>query len=291
MNSRLLSRLLVLSVLFLSAMSLVAGEIKHQFLATDESGKQLLYVDEFEPANDWTITIGNNRDIQLVGTDTVLVNTSTGYREYAVKTGKLLKEVTFGKNIKSVVRTADGNTLLASPSMIWELDKEDKEISAIPLDMGRYFRLLRLSRDGTFLYTGGETLVKEADRTGKVLRTIDLTAVDPKSRKPYFMMELKSKNLLISTGFGASLLELDPEGKLVRKIGGRDSVPGLYLNFFGEAEELANGNFIVANWTGHARDDSKKGPQIVEFDKAGKIVWQWHDPVRAGSLHGIAVIR
>ena len=53
---------------------------------------------------------------------------------------------------------------------------------------------------------------------------------------------------------------------------------------------LPNGNAVVTTWNGHGAEDSRKGPQIVEFDKEGKIVWQWHDPERAGSILGVIVL-
>jgi len=53
-----------------------AAQIKHKFVATDESGKQLLYVDETNPANDWTIPLPGNRDIQISKKGTVLVTPS-----------------------------------------------------------------------------------------------------------------------------------------------------------------------------------------------------------------------
>jgi hypothetical protein len=203
----------------------------------------------------------------------------------------MVKEVKHGKDVRSVVRLKNGNTLLASGSTIWELDAKDKEARKIDFAAGNFFRILRLDTDGGYLFTGGPTHISKSDKDGKILKKIDVKTIDPKSSKPYFALRLKNGNILISTGYGASLLEIDAEDKLVRKIGGRDSVPDTLLNFFGSAEVLENGHIVVANWTGHKRDDSKKGPQLVEFDKDGKIVWTWHDAKRAGSLHGVCVIQ
>jgi len=268
-----------------------AAENKHIFIATDESRKQLLYVNEFEPEKDWTITVGPNRDLQLIDDKNVIMNIPDGYRQYEVATGKLVKEVKVGKGIKSLVRTQDGHTLLASGNKIWELDAKDKVIKEIDVKMGGYFRQLRLAKNGNFLFTGSITSMKEADRTGKILREIDLTKIAPKVKKPYFMVQQPDGNFMISTGYDASLLIVDKDNKLIRKIGGRDAMPEAKLNFFGGAEVLPNGNILVTNWTGHGAKDSEKGPQVLEFDKEGKIVWKWHDPKRAGSLHGIAVIK
>jgi outer membrane protein assembly factor BamB len=102
--------LLILAILPFAS----AGQIKHKFVATDESGGQLLYVDETNPENDWTIPLPGNRDIQLSKKGTVLVTVDDGYHEYALKDGKLVKEVKVGKGVRSLVRLDIGNTILAS---------------------------------------------------------------------------------------------------------------------------------------------------------------------------------
>lgn len=113
----------------------------------DESRQQLLYVDEFQPKNDWTIPLKGNRDLQLLDDDHVLVSVSNGYHEYAVKTGKLLKEVKAGNGVFSVRRLENGHTLLASREKMWELDENDVVISDNTHCAGPFFRLLRLSND------------------------------------------------------------------------------------------------------------------------------------------------
>jgi len=268
-----------------------ASDIKHIFLATDESRKQLLYVNEFDPSQDWTISLPGNRDLQVVDEDRVLVNVRDGYCEYEIKTGKLLKKVKHGDNIKSAIRAENGHTFIANSKCIWELDQNDKEVSQVKVKMGGFFRLLRFANNGNFLFTGSKTSMKEADRTGKIIREIDLTKIAPKVAKPYFMVQQPDGNYMISTGYDSSLLVVDESNNLIRKIGGRGTVPGVNLNFFGGADVLPNGNIVVANWTGHGAKDSSKGPQAVEFDKSGKIVWSWHNADRAGTFHGIAVIK
>ena len=58
-----------------------AGEpIKHRFLAADESGHQLMLVDQFDPSKDWTIPLKGNRDIQLLDEKRLLASFPGGYR-------------------------------------------------------------------------------------------------------------------------------------------------------------------------------------------------------------------
>ncbi len=292
--------LLILSCMAVCSYSAFAGDIKHKFLATDESGNQLLYVDEFNPANDWTIPLQGNRDICLVSPERCLVSVPGGYREYEIKTGKMIKEMILPrmKDVKgrggrswSMVRRPDGRTFVGYRDSIFELDENDKVVREIKTSAGGYFRLLRMSKEGHFLFTSGATKIKEVDNNGKLVKEVDIVQSVSDAKKPYFADRLDNGHTLVSTGYGASLLEFDQDWKLVMTLGGRGKIPGVdFTFFFGQVQRLNNGNYMIAHWTGHKKEDSKKAPQVLEMTKDGKVVWKWHHPERAGSVHGIAVI-
>ena len=282
----ILSTLLLLT----SACFSFAGEIKHIFVATDESGGQLIYVDESNPHNDWTVKLNGNRDLQVLDTGRILVSVRDGYKEFDLKTGKLLKEVKTGKGIQSAVRLDNGHTLLAGSRGIIELDKDDNKVAEHTYVLGGFFRLLRVSRDGNYLYTSSATTIREAKPNGATVREMDLTTLTPESRKPYFIEELPDGRFLIATGYGATVLLVDKDWKLLKTFGGKGKIDGIDTYFFADAQMLKNGHIVVAHWSGHARKDSEKAPQAIEFDEEGKVVWTWHDPDRAGTLHGIQII-
>jgi len=286
-----ISKLLLAAVAFLVVSPSLSAEIKHTFLAVDESRHQLLYVDEFEPSNDWTVPLKGNRDLQLISDERVLVSIPRGYREYEIKTGKMLKEVLVGGGIYSVVRTKKGHTLLANQSSVWELDRNDKLTATHITNAGSFFRLLRLSKHGNFLFTSGETTLKEVTRAGKTVQEVDLRKMEDSSNKPYFMMQAKNGNYLISSGYGASIILLDKNYKLISVINQQTAGTATNYHFFAGAELLPNRHVVVTNWTGHHPEDSKKGPQVVEFNEKGQQVWKWQNAKRAGSLHGIVVIK
>jgi hypothetical protein len=104
------------------------------------------------------------------------------------------------------------------------------------------------------------------------------------------MEEMADGGYFISTGFGATILIVDKDWKLIKSYGGKGKVEGIATHFLADAQQLANGHVVVAHWSGHQREDSRKAPQAIEFDKAGRVVWTWHDPKRAGTLHGIEII-
>ena len=270
--------------------------IKHRFLAADESRGQLLYVDEFDPSQDWTLkTPEKHRDLQLIGGGKLLTNTDSGYREYDIKTQKALKEVKQGflSGSTSAQRLADGRTLVGcnqnNAITFCELDASDKLVNTCTFPKLDSLRLFRLSPRGTLLFgamEGNASRVIEADLHGTILRKLSL----PEARHNYQVLELPNKNLVVANGYGATIEELDAEGKTVRKLGGQPGQPGLLMYFFAGMQLLKTGNIVVCNWTGHGAKDSGKAPQLLEFDKEGKVVWKWHDPQRAGTIHGVIVL-
>jgi hypothetical protein len=288
-HSKLPTLPITLLIMSLS-LGISAGEIKHKFVATDESGKQLIYVDETNPANDWTIPLPGNRDIQLSSEGTVLVSVPTGYREYDLKSGEMLKDIKAVTRVQSLVRLANGHTLLAGKDGVVELDKADQQLAFHAMKMGGFFRLLRVAKNGNYLYTAGPTTVKELQPGANVIRELDLTTLTPESKKPYFMEEMPDGTFLIATGFGATILIVDKAWKLIASYGGKGKLEGIETHFFADAQQLKNGHVVVAHWSGHAREDSKKAPQAIEFDQDGKVVWTWHDHKRAGTLHGIEIV-
>ena len=92
--------------------------------------------------------------------------------------------------------------------------------------MGPYFRLLRMAKNGNLLYTSGATTVMELKPGGKSVRKLDLTSITPESKKPYFIEQLADGKFLISTGYGATVLVLDQDCKLVKIYGGKGKIAG-----------------------------------------------------------------
>ncbi|MBT7842811.1 MAG: hypothetical protein HN742_13115 [Lentisphaerae bacterium] len=97
------------------------GKIKHRFVATDESGHQVLLVDEAAAAGNWAVPL-HARDMQLVGDGRLMVSVNTrgtatrnGYLELSLDDGRLLKrfESPAGmfKRVTTARRGADGNAV------------------------------------------------------------------------------------------------------------------------------------------------------------------------------------
>jgi hypothetical protein len=264
--------------------------VRHRFLGMDESRHQLLHVDQLDPCQDWAIQFPDRcRDAQLVGDDKVLVSSGEGFREYDLKTRKVLREVKGFAGTQAARRLADGKTVLACNQkgvVIYLLDAGGKELKKATFAVGQT-RLMRLTPQATVLFGSGPRII-EGDFDGNTLATVSL----PKGAGVYQAMRLPNGNLRAAAGYDPAIVEVTKDGNSVRRLGGKEHprAKELGLHFAGGYQVLAGGNIVMCNWTGHGAKDSAKGCQLVEFDKDGNIVWTWHDPDKAGTLHGVIVL-
>lgn len=270
-----------------------APPMKHRFLAEDESRSQLLLVDTAHPENNRAIKFPERyRDLQLVGQERVLLNTSQGFREYDLRTGEMAREVKDAKfaGCFTARRLPDGRTVLGGNRpdgvFFFELGADDRVLRSAVFPTLNTLRTVRFTPRGTLLFGAGGERIVEADLDGKILRTVTV----PGAKHTYHVVEKRDGNWLAATGYGFSIVEIDRAGAVVRRWGGAPAPDGLWLYFFAGFQVLKNGHLVVCNWTGHGADDSAKAPQLLEYAPDGKLVGQWHDPKMAGSLHGIIVL-
>ena len=267
-----------------------AAEVKHRFLAVDESRQQLVYVDQFDSSKDWILKLPiKHRDIQLVGDDVLLLSSLEGFHEYDLTDRRMVKEVKDYPGTVSARRLPDGRTILVcnAPGVtLFELAPDGKVLRKSKFDVPTT-RVVRMTPQGTILF-GSANRVFEGDLDGNILKQHTL----PEKVWAYQTVRLPSGNLLVSGGYDPRMLEVDPEGKVVKAIGPRQTgqEKDLGLHLFAGFQVLKNGHIVMSNWSGHGPEDSRKGVQIVEFDPEGEVVWKWHDPEQAGSIDGVIVL-
>ena len=266
-----------------------ARAVQHRFLAVDESRGQLLYVDQFRPNKSWKVSIPDKgRDIQLIGGKKVLVSTNKGFYVFSLENGKLFeKNLNFNK-VMTVRRLPNGNTLVGMNQKgitIIGVRPSGSEILKVNFPKLRNLRVMRLTKDNTLMF-GADKLIVEADFKGKVLWQHKLE----EGRHIYKAVRLANGNALASAGYGGFLCEVAPDGKVIRKVGGKDNSQGAKLGFFADFHQLNNGNIVVCNWHGHDAKSSSRGEQLLEFDHSGKLIWKYHNPELAGSIHAVIIL-
>jgi hypothetical protein len=273
---------------------MMKSAVRHEFLAIDEGLAQLLHVDESDPSKDWIVPIGHPqaRDMQLIGAGRVLIGHHHGWSEFEIETGRVLSGFSSFEGVTAVRRQPDGNTILAGVDIagatgvvILELDKKNTEIHRAVYP-GDYVRLIRQTGQGTFLMSCNDR-IRVGDRHGNYLREYPVDGF----YHAWKALRLPNGNLIISAGYGAFMVELDPAGEIVRKFGGKDQMsPEVNPFFYAMFQLLPDGHIVLANWQGHGDKLGHSGVQLLEFDAAGEVVWSWSDSSRISSLQGVLVL-
>jgi hypothetical protein len=268
--------------------------IQHEFLAIDEGRATLLRIDDRDATRNWLVPIGQPaaRDMQLIGGNKMLIGHHHGYTEFDITTGKIVKEFKPLAGVTAARRQPDGHTILAGVNLagatgvvVLELDAADREIHRA-IFPGDYVRLIRQTEQGTYLMCCNDR-IREGSRDGNYLREFPVEGFF----HAWKAVRLANRNLLVSAGYGAFLVELNPSGEIIRKFGGKNSVPAEVNPFFyAMFQLLPNGNVVLANWQGHGEGHGTKGIQLLEFNPSGEIVWRWSQPNLISSLQGVLVL-
>ena len=263
-----------------------------RFLLRDEGLSQLSYVDLTKPADNWHTPVPAGRDLQLVGGGRVLLGTGTGYEERDVASGSKMYELNSFNGTIAARRLRNGNTLLVGLNwqgkqgiVLLEVDKSGATKRLIVYPGFNYVRLVRETVTGTFLVTADDTIF-EGNPDGSILWRAKIVGRD----KPHAWQALRLSNgqTIVSSGFAANFQVFDKEGKLVDTIGGpANTRPHFYAGF----QVLPSGNFVVTNWQGHGPSFGGSGVQLLEYTRAGKLVWSWkQDSTKFSSLQGLIAL-
>lgn len=268
--------------------------IQHEFIAIDEGHATLLHIDERDQSKNWIVPIGQPaaRDMQLIGGNKILIGHHHGYTEFDLALGRVVKEFKSLAGVTAVRRQVNGHTIIAGVDIVGvtgvvvvELDANDQEIHRA-IFPGDYVRLIRQTNDGTYLMSCNDR-IREGSRDGKYLREFPVDGF----YHAWKSLRLPNGNLIVTAGYGAFVVELDLSGKVVRKFGGKESVPEKVRPFFyAMFQLLPNENVVLANWQGHGIGFGNSGVQLLEFNHGGEIVWSWSKPDLISSLQGVLVL-
>lgn len=280
--------------LFLRTVIMTLSKIQHEFIAIDEGHATLLHINERDQSKNWIVPIGlpAARDMQLIGAGKILIGHHHGYSEFDIALGRLVKELKSLAGVTAVRRQANGHTLIAGVDIaptkgvvVLELDSDDREIRRAVFP-GDYVRLIRQTEQGTYLMSCNDR-IREGRPDGTYLREYPVEGF----YHAWKALRLPNGNLIVTAGYGAFVVELDPSGKIVRKFGGQEQVPERVRPFFyAMFQLLPNGNLVLANWQGHGPGFGKSGGQLLEFNPAGEIIWSWSQAELISSLQGVLVL-
>lgn len=264
-------------------------KVPRRLLLNDEGSSAIHFLDLDTPSRSWRFD-GPGRDLQLIGDERVLRSTPSGFVELDLLTGRLQREVALSGTvgIESARRLPNGNSLVLGngPSgiFVWELDRDGRPITSrtllgAGLEKGR---MIRHTADDKLLFcseTAGKRVVHEADWAGGIRTLFEIpekVAADSMVKA----LRVAPNRVVVSTGYAASLLEIDTaRGEVLRSIGGKtQAAPSglrrpLSPHFFSGYQVLADGSYLVANWQGHGPSHGGDGYQVLSYDSDGRLTW------------------
>lgn len=281
----------------LAVAAAAAAEPQHRFILCDESRHQIHWVDQQQPSKDWSMPISAGlHDMQLIGNRRLLLSEPQGYTVYDLDSRKSVREVRNAAltGAISVRRRPDGTTVVGANQKgitVFDLNGDDAVVRKMDFPGLKTLRMMRLTIDGHVVLAEEQGLTEAAFDAaspdgGRIVRRIAL----PRSRNAFMALKTTDGNYLVDGGYAHAFYELGPGGAVLRQFEATGMPQGLINKFYAGFQVLRNGNIVVCNWTGHAAPDSKLGWQLLEFSPAGRLVWKWHDPERAGTALNVLVL-
>jgi hypothetical protein len=270
-------------------------------LLGDEGNQKIHLVDLQNPGKSiWTKAISTLRDMQLVGDNRLAVSVQTGYIEIDVNTGETKKESSKLSGVETLRRLPNGNTVFGGNSdggiTLQELDSQDAPVAGHKMTFtGTNYgplRLLRRTPQGTFLIGFGaeDSSLAEVNWDKQIVWQMAL----PNAKHTFQAVRLPDNTIAVATGYGAAILVIDYATKQVKKtIGGptQPNATAIHPWFYAGFQILPNGNFVVTNWQNHGAGHGSEGIQLLEYDPAGSLAWQWkQDANLVSSLFNIIVL-
>jgi len=281
-----------------AVLSVCAEPVKHVLVLGDESRGFIHYRDEFNPENDFSLQSPRPVwDLKWHADGQVRAVAGKGFTVTDIQKRAVVDRFEDNRlgGVSSVEFLPDGGFLAGTNQkengtnaiVVYAFAKDRSFVSRTAFPQVSNLRQMTRLANGELLlaYEKGMARVTLADG-GKVLQLV----AQPKGRNSYKAIVRKAGGYWLSAGYAQELYALSEAG-VVEKTFSVKMPDGLHSHFFGGVTEQANGNLMVANWTGHGADDSKKGWQAIEFAPDGSVVWHLWDPAKYGSISGVLPVK
>lgn len=290
--------------LMVSASLFAAEPLQHILVMGDESRGYVHYLDQFNTNNNFSVKA--NRpvwDMKRVAENKYRYVHGNSFTVIDLKERKEVDTFSDKKlgGLTTVCDLPDGGFLAGTNQKVGEPAKDAVVVYRYAADRTlkfrsvydslRNIRMMTVLKSGEVLLSHNDgiarcTLAKEGSEKGEIVQRYKL----PRGRNAYKAIPRKEGGIWVGGGYAETLYAYSDDGQVLKSFQAQQP-DGLKNHFYGGLVEQANGNVMVANWTGHGANDSKTGWQVIEFDADGKVVWHLHDPIAYGSISGIDIIR
>ena len=299
------SKILVTVCSLLLATPLFSEEsIRHILVMGDESRGFVHYVDQFNTNNSFSVKAERPVwDMKRVADNKYRYIHGHGFTVIDLKERKGVDTFSDQKlgGLTSVCDLPDGGFLAATNQKVGEPAKDAIVVYQYTADRKfksrsvyeslRTIRMMTVLKSGEVYLSHNDgvarcTLAKDGSEKGEIVQSYKL----PRGRNAYKAIPRQAGGLWVGGGYAKALYAYSDDGKVLKTMEAQQT-DGLKNHFYGGLVEQANGNLMIANWTGHGANDSKSGWQVIEFNAEGQVIWHLHDPVAYGSISGIDIIQ
>jgi hypothetical protein len=250
-----------------------------ELILYDDSNGRILYINNANPAANWTANTGMGRDLQLVGGGLVMLGKFDGWDEYQLSDGTQVGTGQHGfPGTLDSYRLTNGNTVLASLSggniVLTMVDPSGQMQSRITYPGFSFVGMVRPTAAGTYL-VGADTTVFEGNDQGAIVWSVNPAGAS----HAWKALRLANGNTVISTGYGASLEIYDNAKNLLQTIGGPNQPNASQIApwFYADFHVMPDGSYFVVN--SQADRTMNNSVQLLEYDSAGTLVWQQMQPM------------
>lgn len=265
------------------------GPVSHRFLCADFGGNMIRIVST-DGDIEWEYPAKRPQDAWQMKNGNILFSHVEGAKE--VTPGKEIAweyTVEDGCEVHACQPLSDGNYMVAvsGPCEIREIDPAGEVIKTVKLTTnekkthGQMRQVRKLAGGNYIVGHYSEKVVREYDPDGKVVRTTE------PGNFAFGGWRTKNGNTIITTGDDHRIVEVDPDDNVVWEINEND-IEGNPIRFAAGIHRLRNGNTVVCNWGGHGHVGGQ--PQIFEVTRSKKLVWQFFDFEKLGTVSGVQVL-
>jgi hypothetical protein len=249
-----------------------------ELILYDDSNGRILYINNANPAANWTTNSGMGRDLQLVGGGRVMLGKFDGWDEYQLSDGTQVGAGQHGfPGTLDSYRLTNGNTMLASLTggniVLTMVDPSGQMQGQITYPGFSFVGMVRPTAAGTYL-VGADTVVFEGNDQGAIVWSVNPAGAS----HAWKALRLANGNTVISTGYGASLEIYDDAKNLLQTIGGPNQPNASQIApwFYADFHVMPDGSYFVVN--SQADRSMNSSVQLLEYGTAGTLVWQQMQP-------------